>query len=157
MTVVIARRTHVKDGPSRPRWVPISYQGRWLVIQGLAVAALSHLPSLRERLAEAPYAGWLIGLFVVLCAALIVPLCLHDSRMTYWFTTFLSAAAVLSYFATRLLPFPQLSRELGNWAEPWDVVAVLSEIFTISTALLALTAPGDGAAGEATSWKGDPD
>jgi len=115
----------------------LAYPFRWLVIAGLLASGASHLPVLREHISAAPYMGWLFGLFVVLCVSLTVPVGLYDSRTVYVTTVVLSAAAVVVYAATRLIPFPQLA-DVGNWFEPWGMVAVMSELFTVSTALLAL-------------------
>jgi hypothetical protein len=126
----------------------LAYPFRWLVIAGLLASGASHLPVLREHVIAAPYMGWLFGAFVVLCVSLTVPVCLHDSRAVYVTTVALSVAALLVYAATRLIPFPRLADEVGNWFEPWGMVAVMSEIFTTSTALLALLPPEDTASSD---------
>jgi hypothetical protein len=85
--------------------------------------------------------GWFFGCFVVLCAALIVPVWLHDTWLIYWITVVLCITAVLAYVATRLVAFPDMSGHVGDWFDPWGMVGVTSELFTVSTALLALLPP----------------
>jgi len=48
-------------------------------------------------------------------------------------------AAIVGYVATRLVAFPQLADDVGNWLEPLGVVAVLSEAVVVGAAVRLLT------------------
>ena len=54
--------------------------------------------------------------------------------------------AIIGYLATRLLPFPMLADDVGNWLEPLGVVSVLSELVVVGAAVTALrrSAPSSG-------------
>ncbi len=45
---------------------------------------------------------------------------------------------VLGYAATRLVAFPELGDDVGNWLEPLGVIAVASELAVVFCALAAL-------------------
>jgi hypothetical protein len=105
------RRVHAAEGEHDEALavgsesVVLHHSGRFVVAVGLFGAGVSHLPVLREHLIEAPYMGWLFGLFVVVCVSLTVPVCFHDSRFVYWVAVVICAAALLLYTATRLTAF----------------------------------------------------
>jgi cell division protein FtsW (lipid II flippase) len=149
-------RRYVKSlGDLLAQNVPLVYRGRLLVVEGLLASAASHLPLLREHFIEAPYLGWLVGVFVVLCVSLTVPIGFHDSRLIYWIVVALCGAAVLVYAAGRLTGVAGPGNAAGRWWDSWPLVAVMSEVFTISTALLALLPPEHGAPGRVGSTGGE--
>ena len=46
--------------------------------------------------------------------------------------------AIIGYAATRLVAFPMLADDVGNWFEPLGVISVLSEAIVVGCALTAL-------------------
>jgi len=100
---------------------------------GLVVAG-AHLPVLAEHLREAPYLGVLFTAFSLLVLAAAAALLLYDTLVRYALLGAACLAAVLAYAATRLLAFPQ--GDVGNWIEPWGIVAVLSETLTATACVL---------------------
>ena len=51
--------------------------------------------------------------------------------------TVLCGSAIVAYVATRLVAFPQLSDDVGNWLEPWGVVSVSLETLVVLVGLLS--------------------
>jgi len=50
-------------------------------------------------------------------------------------TAAVCTAAVIGYLATRLVAFPMLADDVGNWFEPLGVVSVLSELVVVASAI----------------------
>lgn len=120
---------------SRPRRL----SQRWLVAAGAGVAALAHVPVIAPHLKEAPYMG---GLFIILtaaCGLLAITALVRDSAAVYALTVLTCGLAVIGYAATRLVAFPMLSDDVGNWLEPLGVVSIISETIAATAALSALT------------------
>lgn len=98
-------------------------------------AGLAHLPVVPEHLEEAPYMG---ALFVAFAVVATVTGALLLVRQRLWLVDaagVLCAAAVVAYAATRLVAFPQIGDDVGNWLEPWGVVSIALE-----TAVVVLAA-----------------
>jgi hypothetical protein len=88
------------------------------------------------HLEEAPYMGVLfIGLTVV-CLGLGAVIAVAEPRWAYPTAAAVCGAAVLAYAATRLVAFPQLADDVGNWFEPLGVVSVISEGIVVALALV---------------------
>ena len=93
----------------------------------MAGAGLAHLPVAPMHLREAPYMG---GLFLAFAATGVVLGALLWWRPGRWpvdIAGMLCVAAVLTYAATRLVAFPQIGDDVGNWGEPWGVVSIVLE------------------------------
>ncbi|MEP6696182.1 MAG: hypothetical protein ABJA34_04795, partial [Pseudonocardiales bacterium] len=74
----------------------------------------------------------LLGLAAIAC----------DSAAVYSLTMPTCGLAVAGYVATRLIAFPQLHDDVGNWLEPLGVISVLAESFAVLAAIMGLrTAP----------------
>jgi hypothetical protein len=111
---------------------------RWATVTAIVVAAVAHIPVISPHLEEAPYMGVLfIGLTAV-CLGLGAVIAASDSTWAYRSAAIVCGAAVLAYAATRLVAFPQLADDVGNWFEPLGVVSVISETGVVAFALLAL-------------------
>lgn len=67
----------------------------------------------------------LLGLAAVIC----------DSRAVYNLTVVACGLALVGYAATRLITFPQLGDDVGNWFEPLGVVSVLAETAAVIIAI----------------------
>ena len=112
---------------------------RWVVAAAAGAAAIAHVPVIGPHLDEAPYMG---GLFIVLTAAcgfLTIAALIRDSGVVYALTVLTCGLAVIGYIATRLVAFPMLADEVGNWLEPLGVVSITSEAIAVGAALLALS------------------
>jgi hypothetical protein len=104
------------------------------------VAAVAHLPVIGPHLEEAPYMGVLFVVLTVGCAAIALAAVIRDSAAVYALAVLTCGLAVLGYVATRLVGFPMLADDVGNWLEPLGVVSVLSESVVVVAAVRALLA-----------------
>jgi hypothetical protein len=118
---------------------------RWLVALGGVVAALAHIPVIAPHLAEAPYMGLLFVLLTVACTAIALAVLVRDTAAVYALAVVACGLAVIGYAATRLVAFPMLADDVGNWLEPLGVVSVISEAIVVLAALTALLGPGRSA------------
>ena len=76
--------------------------------------------------------------FVVLAAActfLAVAALVCDSAAVYALAALTCGLAVVGYIATRLVAFPMLADDVGNWFEPLGVVSVLAETVAVFAAM----------------------
>jgi hypothetical protein len=99
---------------------------------------LAHIPVIGPHLDEAPYMGALFIVLTIACAILAAALLVRDSRAVYWLAVLTCGLALLGYAATRLVEFPMLSDDVGNWLEPLGVVSITSESVAVAAALAAL-------------------
>ena len=116
-------------------WVPDEL--RWPTVAGLLIAAVAHVPVIPEHLHEAPYMGWLFVAFTaaaVLAAAVVAVRGLAPVAVVG--VGLLSAVAILTYCLTRVVAFPQLADDVGNWTEPLGLVSIVSE--TVVLALVSV-------------------
>lgn len=111
---------------------------RIALVAAIVVAALAHIPVIAPHLDEAPYMGVLFIVFTVACFALGVAVAFTRKTWAYQASVAVCGAGVLTYAATRLIAFPQLSDDVGNWLEPLGLVSVASESLVVVLALLAL-------------------
>jgi hypothetical protein len=111
---------------------------RWGLISAIAAAAVAHIPVIAPHLDEAPYMGVLFILLTVACLGLGAVIAATDQTWAYRASAAVCGAAVLGYAATRLVAFPQLSDDVGNWFEPLGVVSVLTESIVVALALVTV-------------------
>ena len=111
---------------------------RWPVAGALLVAAAAHVPVTPEHLAEAPYMGAAFASFTVLAVVLAVVVVRRNDPLSHWAAIVLCASAVTTYAATRIVAFPQLGDDVGNWGERLGVVSVVSELVVVALSMLAL-------------------
>ena len=69
---------------------------------------------------------------------LALTLKVHDGPIVYGLSILTCGLAVLGYAATRLVAFPMLADDVGNWLEPLGVVSVASETVVVVGAFLAI-------------------
>ena len=104
-------------------------------------AGLAHLPVTPEHLREAPYVGVSFAVFAIVATVLGGYLLARPvSRLAVDAAGVLCAAAVVTYVATRVVAFPQIGDDVGNWLEPWGVVSVALE--TAAVVLAAVSRRG---------------
>jgi hypothetical protein len=66
----------------------------------------------------------------------------HDTRVVYSASAVTCGLAVIGYVATRLVAFPMLADDVGNWLEPLGVVSVASETGVVLLSLRVLRRSG---------------
>jgi len=108
------------------------------VVAAIVVAAVAHIPVIAPHLEEAPYMGVLFIALTAVCLTLGAAIATTNATWAYQSAAGVCGAAVLAYAATRLVAFPQLADDVGNWFEPLGVVSVISESAVVVFALLAL-------------------
>jgi hypothetical protein len=108
----------------------------------LIVAGAAHIPVTGEHLEEAPYVGWLFVAFTVASFALAAAIAVRPRSSLLLASAALCGGAVLAYAATRLVAFPQIADDVGNWFESWGVVSVLSELGAVAVASTLLRSGG---------------
>ena len=111
---------------------------RWVLGAAAAVAAIAHVPVIAPHLDEAPYMGVLFIVLTAACAFLAVAALVRGGRAVYALTVLTCGLAVLGYAATRLVAFPMLADDVGNWLEPLGVVSIVSESVAVVAAVVGL-------------------
>jgi len=111
---------------------------RYVLVPALLAAAAAHLPVIREHLEEAPYMGVLFIVLTGACILLAAALISFDTGFAYVLTVVTCALAVVGYAATRLVGFPMLADDVGNWLEPLGLVSIATETLAALCAVAAL-------------------
>jgi hypothetical protein len=117
---------------------PLGTRQRWTLAGAATIAAAAHIPVIAPHLDEAPYMGALFILLTAACVALAAAALIHDSAVVYALTALTCGLAIIGYIATRLVPFPMLADDVGNWLEPLGVVSILTEAVAVIAAVTAL-------------------
>ena len=131
------------SGSGQGRFVSFAVEAllsRWrlLVVLATVAASVAHIPVIGPHLDEAPYMGVLFIVLTVACAALAIAALVRDSKAVYTLVIVTCGLAVIGYAATRLVAFPMLSDDVGNWLEPLGVVSIISETIAVAAAVAAL-------------------
>jgi hypothetical protein len=100
---------------------------RFLLVPALLAAAAAHLPVIREHLDEAPYMGVLFIVLTAACILLAATLVSFDTGVVYALAAATCVLAVVGYAATRLVGFPMLADDVGNWFEPLGLISIATE------------------------------
>ena len=111
---------------------------RWPLAAAALVAGGAHLPVIAEHLEEAPYMGILFIALTAACFTLAATALVVDSAAVYAAASVTCGLAVLGYAATRLVAFPMLADDVGNWLEPLGVASIVSESVVVLAALVAV-------------------
>ena len=111
---------------------------RWVLAGAALVAAAAHVPVIAPHLREAPYMGVLFVLLTTACTVLAAAALVRDAWPVYALATLTCGLAVAGYAATRLVAFPELADDVGNWLEPLGVVSVAAERVVVAAAVSAL-------------------
>jgi len=111
---------------------------RFVLAAAAGVAALAHVPVIGPHLEEAPYMGVLFVVLTAACAFLGGAALVRGGHAVYLLTVLTCGLAVLGYAATRLVAFPMLADDVGNWLEPLGVVSIVSESIAVVAAVVAL-------------------
>jgi hypothetical protein len=110
---------------------------RWLLAAAAALAAAAHVPLIGPHLNEAPYMGVLFILLTAGCVLLAGAALVHDAPVVYAAAA-ACGLAIAGYAGTRLVAFPMLADDVGNWLEPLGIVAILAETVVVISAVRAL-------------------
>jgi hypothetical protein len=113
---------------------------RAIAATSLLAAAIAHVPVTPEHLKEAPYMGVAFIAFSVAATLLAVAVAATDRPLLYGATMGLCAAAIFVYAMTRMVAFPQLSDDVGNWSETLGVISVATEMIALVASGLAIVA-----------------
>jgi hypothetical protein len=105
-----------------------------------AASAAAHVPVIAPHLDDAPYMGVLFVLLTSACAHFAGLALRFDTRLLYACAATVCGLAVAGYAATRLVPFPKLADDVGDWLEPLGVLAITAEAAVVVSALIALRA-----------------
>lgn len=128
------------SGPALERllWTPLHSRSRWAVAAGAAVAGVAHIQVIGPHLREAPYMGEEFIVLTAACLLLALAAVVCDSAAVYLLTVMTCGLAVAGYAATRLVAFPLLADDVGNWLEPLGVLSVCAETVCVIAAGRAL-------------------
>jgi protein-S-isoprenylcysteine O-methyltransferase Ste14 len=131
---VAATTGYLRTVAFRPLHSPL----RWLLASAAVIVAAAHVPVIAPHLEEAPYMGALFVVLTVGCGTIGLTALIRDPAGLYVLATVPCGLAVVGYAATRLIAFPMLADDVGNWLEPLGIVSVLGELTVVATAILAL-------------------
>ncbi|NHA67930.1 hypothetical protein [Phycicoccus flavus] len=107
----------------------------------LLVAGGVHVPLVPEHLEEAPYVGVLFVLLALACLGLAVAVLRTEDRRVWLLSGVVCVLAALAFVLSRTVGLPQIGDDVGNWADPLGVVALVSELLVALLAALHLRAP----------------
>lgn len=111
--------------------IPWRSAARWPTIAALLAAAAAHIPVTAPHLHEAPYIGALFIALTVACLALAAALAISDSTIVWDVTMLVCGLAVLAYVLSRTVGLPQITDDIGNWAEPLGIVSISTETIAV--------------------------
>lgn len=115
--------------PARSGW-------RLLAAAGAVTMAAAHIPVTEKHLHEAPYIG--IGFVLLTVAGLLLAqlLLIGDSRAVWVCAAVVSTLALLGYGLSRSVGLPEIHDDIGNWAEPLGLVAIVGEAVMLIASVL---------------------
>jgi hypothetical protein len=82
--------------------------------------------------------GVLFVILTVACLALGYAALVWDSPAVYLAAAMTCGLAIVGYGATRLVAFPLLADDVGNWLEPLGVLSVTTESVVVAVVATAL-------------------
>ncbi|MEB3070626.1 hypothetical protein [[Mycobacterium] vasticus] len=113
-------------------------RARWVLVICAVIGAIAHVPVVGEHLREAPYMGEEFIVLIIACLLIATACVVCDSAAVYALAVLTCGLAVIGYIATRLIAFPELADDVGNWFEPLGVVSVLAESAAVAIAAVVL-------------------
>jgi hypothetical protein len=111
---------------------------RWVMATAAVSAGAAHIPVIPPHLKEAPYMGVLFILLTIACIALAMAAITYDAPMVYLAAATICGLTNIGYAATRLVAFPMLADDVGNWLEPLGVVSIVAETAVVASSIAAL-------------------
>jgi hypothetical protein len=125
-------------------WAPLRFRWRWALTACAVISAAAHVSVVGEHLRVAPYMGEEFIVLIVGCLLIGAAALICDSAALYLLAVTACGLAITGYAATRIVVFPRLADDVGNWFEPFGVVSISAEAAVVVIALCAL-ALGRGA------------
>jgi hypothetical protein len=105
-----------------------------VALLGIA-AGLAHVPVTPEHLQEARYIGVLFMVFTTVSLLSATLLLISDNLVAWTILAGSCLVAVVAYVVSRTIGLPLIGDDVGNWNDPWGIVALTTE-----TAAIMLTA-----------------
>jgi hypothetical protein len=119
-------------------WKPMGHRYRWLMAACATVSAAAHVPVVAVHLREAPYMGEEFIVLIIGCVLIALAALIGDTAAVYLMAVIACGLAITGYVLTRIIAFPALADDVGNWFEPLGVVSILAESATVAVAVAAL-------------------
>lgn len=113
----------------------------WIGLLLLAGIGLVHFRDIPDKLSETPYLGWLYVLLVAGCAAAGAWLLSSHWKNGYALGLTISLGAVIFYTLTRTTGLPHARGDIGNWAEPAGLFALIFEAAFVVLSVVKLRRP----------------
>lgn len=110
----------------------------------LLVTAGTHVPLVREHLAEAPYIGVLFLALILAAVGLAVALLVADTPAVWAAAGSVCLAAVVAFVLSRTVGLPQVGDDVGNWTEALSYPALTAEAIVVAVSALTLRAARRG-------------
>lgn len=137
----MATTTRAVPAPRRSEW-------RWVLAGAALVAAAAHVPVIGPHLGQAPYMGVSFVVLTAACLFLAAAAALRDTAVVYQLAVLTCRLAIAGYAATRLVAFPGLADDVGDWLEPLGIVSITAEALVIIAAVNGLRPAPDPGRGE---------
>lgn len=67
---------------------------------------------------------------------------LYDAPAVYLAATTVCGLTIMGCAATRLVAFPMLEHDVGNWLEPLGVVSIIAETIVVASSIAVLRSRG---------------
>ena len=116
-------------------------QDHWLGVLLLAGIGFIHFKDIPDKLGETAYLGWLYILLVAGCAAAGAWLLSSHWKNGYGLGLLISAGAIVFYVLTRTTGLPNARGDIGNWAEPSGIMALILEAAFVILSVIQLRRP----------------
>jgi hypothetical protein len=87
---------------------------------------------------EAPYMGVLFILLTIACVTLATAVIVYDAPVVYLAAATICGLTIIGYAATRIVAFPMLEHDVGNWLEPLGVVSIIAEAIVVASSIASL-------------------
>lgn len=116
-------------------------QDHWTGALLLAGIGFIHFRDIPDKLDETAYLGWLYILLVAGCAAAGAWLLSSHWKNGYGLGLLISAGAIGFYVLTRTTGLPNAKDDIGNWAEPSGIIALILEAAFLVLSVIQLRRP----------------
>ncbi len=116
-------------------------QDHWFGLLLLAAIGWMHFRDIPDKLGETAYLGWLYILLVAGCAAAGAWLLSSHWKNGYRLGLLISAGAIIFYVLTRTTGLPNAKDDIGNWAEPAGIIALILEAAFVILSIVQLRRP----------------
>ncbi|OLV18932.1 hypothetical protein [Deinococcus marmoris] len=113
-------------------------QDHWIGVLLLAGIGFIHFRDIPDKLGETAYLGWLYILLVAGCAAAGAWLLSSHWKNGYGLGLLISAGSIIFYVLTRTTGLPNAKDDIGNWAEPSGIIALVMEVAFVVLSVIQL-------------------